>query len=311
MMTTTDEMLSSLGILGNGASAPATTETPLEPSAATSPETSPTAAASAAEEAETVSLDEALAELSGASAPQDPAASEQSAEAESEPEAEADAVEALRQQIQQLQAEKEALLAEDAEEQFEADWEQTISDGQEFYRGLIADVKERGYQNGRTRAEIDAVIKHMIYDGNEIERLGAPPGTPGFIEWQRETLVNYAVAKAQRGQTKAAPTELERLTTQYSLTDEDQATLRRFANYPPEAREEIAKSLGSKNTKTTTRKQQAEEVAATNVAARLSNQATPGVPGPAPKAKKYQYTHEPAVRTQETELFARSLGLIR
>jgi hypothetical protein len=307
-MTTTEQMLEGLGILGTADATSAAEDPTLEPSATAAPVAPDPADAP---DGESLTLAEALADgPTDEPVPQDAAAAADDA-SETPEEAEARKLDDLEAEVAELRREKEAFLAAGAEEQFEADWGDVFADGQGLYQNLVNQVKERGYANGRTRTEVDAVIKHMIYEGNDIERLGAPAGTPGFIEWQQETLMNYALAKAERGQAVAAPNELERLTTQYNLTADDQVTLRQFANYPPEAREVIAKNLGAKNMRTTTKRQAAEEVAATNVAARMSNQTPPGVPGPAEKKKDYTYTHEPPVRRQETQLFARRMGLMR
>ncbi len=308
------DMLTTLGILGD------TTETTVSaesteglPGAAEAPVTSKGPASPAESAApgagdENVSLAEAMAELTGVPVPHEPGA----AETEEPPEETADdRVSALEAQVAQLLAEKEELTAQDEEEQFQQDWVEVIQNGKRFYAALERKIEQRGYANGRTRSEIDAVIKHMVLDGNDLERLGAEPGTPGYLEWQETTLLNFAIANGERGKVRAQPSEMERLTEAYHLTADDQATLRRFANYPPEAREEIAKGLGAKNTPQTEKKAAAEAVAIDNVTRNLVNQSAPGVPGPAPRARRYEYTHNPALKRQETELFARTMGFVR
>jgi hypothetical protein len=310
MSRASENMLQTLGVMGEKpASADAAAEPEGQPGAAEAAVTSETASAPTADVTK-MTIDEALAELTAAPTPQEPVAADAAPE---EPAAETaeSRVAALEAQVATLLAEKEELTAAEAEEQFQADWVEVVQDGKRFYKALEQQVERRGYQNGRTKAEIDAVIKHMILEGNDIERLGAPPGTPGFLEWQETTLINFAIANGERGQRKAQPSEMERLTAQYNLTADDQATLRRFANYPPEAREEVAKGLGAKNKPQTEMKAKAEETAIDNVARRLVESAAPGVPGPAPKTQRYEYQHTPDVKLRETEHFARSIGLVR
>lgn len=305
------DMLTTLGIFSDKpASAEAVAEAEGTPGAAEAPVTSESAAAPP-DGGEKVSLAEAMAELTGVPVPQEPGAAEAAKAEDSPAETADDRVSALEAQVAELLAEKAELSAADEEEQFQQDWIEVIQKGKRFYADLERKIEVRGYQNGRTKSEIDAVIKHIVLDGNELERLGAEPGTPGYLEWQEETLLNFAIANGERGKTKAQPSEMERLTAQYNLTADDQATLRRFANYPPEAREEIAKGLGVKNTPKTDIKAAAEEAAIDNVTRRLVEQSAPGVPGPAPRAKPYEYTHAPNVKRQETEYFARKMGFVR
>lgn len=274
-------------------------------------------AAEASEPSEHQTLAEAEAALSGEDAPSEVSESEQETP-ESTPYT-PEQIAAILAENDAFKAEKAQASAQSEEVQWETMWDDFEADGEEYYDNLRAIVREYGLREGMSQREIRGLIAEVVDDGNGIESINkltpgvltVPQGQPGYKAWMLTAATNRRVTTNEWRATRNQPTVIEQLTAQYKLDAAQQTALAKFVNYPKEAIEEIAKTLGAENLRKTTTQSEATKQAQQNLAKNLSNGISPGTPGASAPKKPYQYTHEPATRRQETRHFARSIGLIR
>lgn len=269
-------------------------------------------ATDAEDDVEEVTLEEALAALDGEAAPvEDEASAPEPVEASAPTE-----VEELRRQLDEYKAKEAIAEAQASDAAFLAPWQQQQAINDRYFEAEIARIKKIGAELEKTEAEIDAAIYRRVElgEGFGIERFNPQTGqmeTVGRIQADAELADNlrYAAIEHERGKTR--PNAFEQLVAKYHLDADDRIALGKFINYPPEHLEAIAETLGAKNARLVTTRQNARQDAVNNVKANLARQPAPGIPGAAPKRKVYEFKHTPDVRYDETMLVAQRLGLVR
>lgn len=275
--------------------------------------------ATAAEPSETQSLDEALAALEGQDAP--------SVESESESTQDADPAAPLTpEQIAAILAENEAYKAKEAEQSAQSEeqewhgmWDDHMDDWKGLYQNLRGIVRTYGTQQGMSEREIRGLISEVVDDGIGIENINkltpgvvtVPPGMLGYKDWLEVTTENRRIQTDQWRSSRNQPDAVEQMASKYSLTTDQRTSLAKFRNYPPDAFEEIARTLGLNNQRVTSTLTEATKQASRNLAQNLSNGISPGAPGASAPKKPYEFKHTPDVRRDETEYVARRLGLVR
>jgi hypothetical protein len=302
-----------------GLNDPPADDTPVDPVADPAPDAAAPDATSA-DASETQSLDEALAELEGTDAP--------SVESESEPteDAQAPATALTPDEIAAILAENEAYKAKEAEvsaqseeQEWHGMWDDHMDDWKGLYQNLRGIVRHYGTQQGMSEREIRGLIHEVVEEGIGIENINkltpgqvtVPPGMLGYKEWLEVTTENRRLQTDQWRSTRNQPDALDQMASKYALTTEQRTSLAKFRNYPPDAFEEIARTLGLNNQRVTSTLSDATKQASRNLAQNLSNGLAPGAGGASAAKKPYEFKHTPDVRRQETEYVAQRLGLVR
>lgn len=276
-------------------------------------------AAEASEPSESQTLDEAVAALTGEAAPTETSESEAETTPETPTAYTPEQIAAILAENDAFKAEQAKASAQSEEAQWEATWDDFEANGEEYYDNLRAIVREYGLREGMSQREIRGLIAEVVDDGNGIESINkltpgvltVPQGQPGYRDWQQTAITNRRLTTEEWRSTRNQPTVIEQMATQYKLDPTQQTALAKFVNYPKEAIEEIARTLGAENLRRTTTLSDATKQAQHNLAANLSNGIAPGAPGASAPKKPYEFRHTPDVRRQETELVAARLGLIR
>lgn len=297
------------------------TPEPVAPQAPDAATPEPTAPAAPAEESET--LDEALAALGDPGAPPTtPPGTEPPAAPEPQP-----PLALTPEQIAAVIAENEQFRAREAEsraeaeaQQFDAEWDEHIARGEDWYAGLEDLVRRWCDAQGKNVNETEGIVKHVILEGHQIAEIpGAaaagfivPANAPGYLAW-KDTALNTRVqqTRAYTAQ-KAQPPAVERIAQEYGLDETDRTALRKYANYPEDAIKAIAGDLAAKNARLAQTHTAVAQTAAQQLADRFGaqQQLAPGSGPASPSKKPYVFTHDPAIERQETELVARKLRLM-
>jgi hypothetical protein len=299
-MTDSAQVIDALNLLGN---APDAEEQPdAAETAATSTETSD-------DGEELISLDEALAELDGETAP------DQTAAPATTPETTETAlpdVAELQRQLDEYKAKEAITESANADAVFTATWQNLQAVNDDFFEAEIARMERIAADKGFSDADLKAAIYERVELGNgfgieEWNPLTRRMELKGRIQADRELLQNYNEAALTRERAKTQPSQFDRLVTTYALDDTQRVALAKFINYPPEHLEEIARTFGAQNQRATTTQEQARNDAVANVRTRLSQQPAPGNPGESPRQRKVQLDHS----RKSTEYVARAIGFVR
>jgi hypothetical protein len=293
-MSDTDSVVEALGFFGDASEAPVDPSEG-QPDAAESTATS----TDASDDDETISLEDALAELDGQAAPETEATA-----ATDEPETEpAPDVAELQRQLDAYKAKEAEVKAKEADAAFDETWDAHIDQGYAFYDTERERIKAIGIKQGRTEDEIELAIYRRVVQG-----IGR--GALGEQEWERQTLQNRVNATRDYLARKTAPSQLDHLVSTYALDDTQRTALAKFINYPPDHLEEIARTFGAQNQRLAQTQQHARNDAVANVTARLVHQTAPGTPGAAPKPKRLAAPKNAAESRQLTEFVSRRFGLL-
>lgn len=247
-----------------------------------------------------LTIDEALAALHGEAAPQETQAP---AEPGDPTALTPEQIAALIAENDQFKAHKAKVDAEQAADDFEAEWGDFYWDTIAVYDQVEAWIKEKGAEHRVSEAEINAEIHNRVYLGKNLTIPGTNTPMTGRLQWERDTLFKYANAKAQfmvaQGQQHVDP--IAELAQQYHLDEADTQALAKFRDMPRERVEELARTLGAKNQRVTATLSQATIDANRNVAQHLSQGIHPGVPGTPAPTKPYVFKHTPDVAQKETQ----------
>jgi hypothetical protein len=312
-MAETSDVIDALGLVGN------TPQDEEQPDAAEQSATSTTGSQRAEgpqsppepsdDEGETISLDEALAELDGEPAPDQTAAPDADLAAEPEPLSD---VEELKRQLDEYKAKEAITRAVESDAAFDNRWHNQQAINDTYFDAEIARMERIAAEKGFSDADLKAAIYDRVELGNGfgIERINPQTGRVeliGRIAADAELLQNYAAAVREYERGKTRPNAFEGLVAEFSLTDRQRVALAKFINYPPEHLREIAKTFGEQNAAITNTQTQARNDAVANVRNRLSNQSAPGNPGQAPRQRKVELDHT----RKSTEFVGKVLGFVR